>query len=136
MDLRHFVSTFSQEFVAEDAEGQAGQSNLKLSPWELLLSALATWTSTTILLYSRRKHWPLISVTINSTHELLDSSLEFSQSDSKLPSADVIRQNILLEGNLSEKQSDRLGHLARQCPIYRTLVHGLIIEESVGLMSG
>ena len=89
----------------------------------------------TILLYARRKEWPLVSVTINSTHEQIERIADVSQSESNLSLIDVIRQSILIEDSLSEKQSDRIRHLARRCPIHRVLENGLIIEESVEVVA-
>ena len=42
MNLRQVVATSSHEFIAENAGNEEERGNFGSSPWELLLSALAT----------------------------------------------------------------------------------------------
>ena len=78
----------------------------------------------TLLLYSRRKGWPLDGVTVELSHQRMHARdcEECEENDDTI--LDVIHRNIVLKGNLDEEQSSRLVAIARRCPIHRTLEGG------------
>ncbi len=69
----------------------------------------------TVLLYSRRKSWPVESVTVESSHRRVSRAGE--------PGAgqEEIRSHITIEGDLTGEQRDRILQIAGRCPIHRTL---------------
>ena len=84
----------------------------------------------TLLLYARRKGWPLEEVEVELSHERMharDCQECEEEGDSLL---DVIRRYILVRGPLSEDQTQRLLEIAGRCPVSRTLVGGpRILDE-------
>ena len=98
----------------EGGEGTAG-----LGPHETLLSALGGCTAMTLLLYARRKGWPLEGVDADLVRE-----------KAKGPdSRDRIVVDLRLRGSLDAEQRDRLLSIAQKCPVYRTLTTDLDIVE-------
>lgn len=47
---------------------------------------------------------------------------------------EVIRQRILLRGDLSDEQRDRLSYIAGRCPLHRTLNASPVIEEEISVI--
>jgi putative redox protein len=107
---------------------EAGGDGLGPSPYELLLAALGQCTVLTILLYARRKGWPVDGVSVRANHERLVVAEEI---DGELIRKKVERivQEIALQGNLDEVQRARLIEIAGKCPVHRTMTGNLEILE-------
>ena len=75
----------------------------------------------TVLLYVRRKGWPLKSVAVECSHERTHATDSVDSETSSRAYIEVIERRILLEGDLTEEQKDRIGVIAGRCPIHRTL---------------
>ncbi|MDF2761227.1 MAG: osmotically inducible protein [Thermomicrobiales bacterium] len=116
-----------------DEPVESGGDGLGPNPYELLLAALGQCTVLTILLYARRKGWPVDGVSVRANHERLVVAEEF---DGELIRKKVERivQEIALQGNLDEVQRARLIEIAGKCPVHRTLSGDLeILEREVGV---
>jgi uncharacterized OsmC-like protein len=114
---------------------EAGGDGLGPSPYELLLAALGQCTVLTILLYARRKGWPVEGVSVRANHERLVVTEEI---DGELIRKKVERivQEIVLQGNLDEDQRTRLIEIAGKCPVHRTLTGDLeILEREVEIIA-
>jgi uncharacterized OsmC-like protein len=111
-----------------DEPVESGGDGLGPNPYELLLAALGQCTVLTILLYARRKGWPVDGVSVRANHERLVVAEEF---DGELIRKKVERivQEIALQGNLDEVQRARLIEIAGKCPVHRTLSGDLEILE-------
>ena len=85
----------------------------------------------TILLYVRRKGWPVNAITVEGTHQR-EHAKDFEDveaSDSAY--IDVIDRNILVDGDLTPEQLDRIAYIATRCPVHRTLESKPVIRDSV-----
>ena len=87
----------------------------------------------TVLLYARRKRWPLRSVEVEATHRRLPGRGSEDREASRDEYVDVFRQSIRLEGDLTDEQVDRIRYVAGRCPMHRTLKASPVIEEEVEL---
>ena len=75
----------------------------------------------TILLYVRRKEWPLESVTVRCTHERARGrDVEGVEHDDDAR-VELIRRHIVLKGEITEEQRERIAYIATRCPMHRTL---------------
>jgi putative redox protein len=83
----------------------------------------------TILLYVRRKGWPLESVTVRCTHERVDLREQGDVPAGGQIYADLIKLRITLQGELDDEQKERIARIAERCPIRRTLTSTPKIEE-------
>lgn len=114
--------TTEHHAVIADEPAPAGD-DLGPTPYELVLAALGSCTSMTLLMYARRKEWPLEAVQIELQHDRVhaDDCADCETEDGRL---DVIRRRIRLEGDLSGDQRERLLEIARRCPVHQTIVSG------------
>jgi uncharacterized OsmC-like protein len=111
-----------------DEPKESGGDGLGPSPYELLLAALGHCTVLTILLYARRKDWPVAGVSVRATHERL---VVDDETDGGVVKRKVERivQEIAFDGDLDEAQRARLLEIAGKCPVHRTLAGELRIVD-------
>jgi uncharacterized OsmC-like protein len=111
-----------------DEPVEAGGDGLGPNPYELLLAALGQCTVLTIVLYARRKGWPVNGVSVRARHERVVVAEEI-EGESIRKKVERIVQEIALQGNLDEDQRARLIEIAGKCPVHRTLAGDLEILE-------
>jgi putative redox protein len=126
-NLRHEIDAGSHTFYADEPV-DAGGDNTGPNPYELLLGALGTCTSMTLLMYARRKNWPLEDVEVRLSHrrDYKKDCEECEQTSAKL---DVIERRITLKGPLDETQRLRLLEIAEKCPVHRTLTGMITVTD-------
>jgi putative redox protein len=96
--------------IVVDEPTEAGGANLGPSPTRLIAGALASCTAITVELYAGRKGWELGDVEV-----VVD--MEYGQSG--VPTSFLVTTKLPRE--LSTEQQERLGVMARKCPVHRTL---------------
>lgn len=134
-DVHYLPSyTYTQSLVAgthayyADEPENADGDDLGPSPYELLLWALGACTSMTVLMYARRKGWPLRDVTVHLNHDRVHAA---DCEDCEQPAArmDRIEREITLVGDLTGEQRARLLEIAARCPVHRTLTGQIEIVD-------
>jgi len=101
-------------------------------PYDLLLSALGTCTSMTLLLYAQRKKYPLERITVTLTHDRIYAT-DCAECDSKDGRIERIETVIHLEGALSDEQRNSLLAIAEKCPVHKTLMSKIDLPVRFGL---
>jgi putative redox protein len=112
--------------VSDEAESDGGD-DLGPSPYELLLSALGSCTAITLLMYARRKQWPLYEVSVSLSHDKIHPRDCAECTDEERAAAgesqiDLIHCDIAVRGDLDQEQVERLLDIAHRCPVHRTLL--------------
>jgi len=106
-----------------------GGNNLGPNPYEFLSAALASCTAMTIQMYAKRKKWPLEYVEVHINHKK-DHCQDCQNLDSK-SKIDIFQRQLVLKGNLDDKQRHRLLEIADKCPVHRTLHSDVEVKTSL-----
>src|SRR6185369_13082510 len=117
--LRQEVWAGRHTLVADEPV-DAGGDDAGPNPYELLLAALGACTSMTLLIYARRKDWPLERVEVRLSHQRIHARdcADCEQVEGYL---DHVDKEIAVSGPLTQDQVERLGEIAEKCPVNRTL---------------
>ncbi len=89
----------------------------------------------TLLLYARRKEWPLEGVTVELSHERIHARDCEECEEKEDIMLDVIRRYIVLRGDLNQEQKERMLYIAQRCPVHRTLSGGPEIIDEIDVVS-
>ncbi len=100
--------------LAADEPAGSGGTDTGPDPYSLLLAALGACTAMTLLLYARRKGWPLARVTVRLRQE------------NRTP------RTITLTGPLEAAERARLMEIARRCPVHQTLEGRPVVVDREG----
>jgi putative redox protein len=119
--------TTDRHALVADEPAPAGD-DLGPTPYELLLGALGSCTSMTLLMYARRQGWPLTGVQIELTHQR-DYVQDCEECENEGAKLEAVVRRIHLDGALSEEQRARLMEIARRCPVGKTLESSLLIVD-------
>lgn len=113
------------KLFADEAIAYGGK-DLGPSPYDYLLAGLGACTSMTLRIYADSHDVPLEKTIVRLTHDKIyardcaDCSLDTAK-------IDHIDRVIELQGNLTQKQRDKLLEIANMCPVHRTLTSKISI---------
>lgn len=116
--------------VVVDEPKEAGGTDEGPDPYEMLLGSLGACTSMTIILYARRKRWPVehVRVELDYSRVHVKDCEDCEEKDVKL---DYFRKRVTVRGPLSEGQRTRLEEISRRCPVHRTLTGTIRIDDEL-----
>lgn len=120
----------NHEFMADEPAGIG--DDVGPSPYEFVLAGLGACTSMTLIMYAKRKAWPLDGVEIELSHgrEYQDDCENCEEPGHQI---DVIHRSITLHGQLNDEQRERLSYVATRCPVHQTLTNPPQIVDMVAI---
>lgn len=113
------ISAGKHKWIADEPKDKEG-TDLGPMPTELLASSLGACTSITIRMYADRKEYPLDSVEVHVTI------------DKRAAEDHKFTRVVVLSGNLSTEQRERLLSVANACPVHKILSGKIEIETTLG----
>ena len=120
------IGGFRTELVAgghvlvADEPASVGGTDAGPSPYDLLSAALAACTSMTLKMYASHKKLDLASATVRVRHGKVHAK-DCEDCESADGRIDRFERELVLEGNLSDAEQQRLLEIADRCPVHRTL---------------
>ena len=121
--------------LSADEPAELGGADAGPNPYELLLAALGACTSMTLLMYARRKEWPLESVEVRLTHNRIHAR-DCAECEQREGYLDHVAKEIVVAGSLSDDQVTRLGEIAEKCPVNRTLLASVHTTQKIRRAAG
>lgn len=99
-------------------------------PYTLLLAALGSCISMTVMLYARRKGWPLERIEVRLRQGRIHAT-DCAECETTTDTfVHRIERSVNLEGALlSEEQRTRLQEIAHKCPVHKTLGSEIVVTE-------
>ncbi len=119
------------ELIADEPEHVEGGKDQGPDPYDYLLMSLGSCTVMTVKMYANRKGWPVENMYIELRHskQHAEDCKNCEKDSSKI---DVIEKELIIEGDLSEKQLNRLLEISERCPVHRTLMSDITINSTLG----
>lgn len=105
----------SGKTVIADEPVDVGGTDLGPAPGEYLLISLAACTAITLRMYADRKQWAVDEINVEVASEKKENVTHF-------------QREILLTGDLTSDQRERLLQIANACPVHKTLMNPIQIE--------
>jgi putative redox protein len=124
--------TVRGKLVIADEPVEAGGTDQGPNPYELLLGALGACTAMTILMYARRKQWPVEHVRVELDHSQAHAK-DCEDCETKDVRLDYFRKRVVVRGRLTEEQRVRLAEISQRCPVHRTLTGTIRIDDELRL---
>jgi putative redox protein len=128
-NLQNEVRYGENHILITDEPLEAGGEDAGPDPYTLLLAALGSCISMTTTLYARRKGWPLERMTVRLRQDRIHASdcIECTQTTEGY--VHRIQRAVSFEGDLTDQQRDRLQEIAHKCPLHKTLMSEIVINE-------
>jgi putative redox protein len=111
-----------QHIMLADEPESMGGNDAGPAPFDFLMAGLGACTSMTLRMYAERKGLALSRVSVTLSHDKIE--------------VDGVQQNrinrqIMLDGNLSDSERQRLLEIAEKCPVHRALSQSFILESQL-----
>ena len=127
---------FRTQFSAADPEDI--QSNVfetiedihQLTPYGMLLSSLASCTALVMHTYAQNHDIKLREVELHMSYQRVFRE-DCEDCEEEREYNEEISERILLEGDLSSSEREKLLRVAHLCPIYKMMVDGITINSSL-----
>jgi len=113
------IKSGNHTFLADEPL-KFGGANLGPTPYELVSAGLAACTSMTIQMYARRKNWSIKNVEthVSYSKKHAEDCEKCEESNAKI---DTFEREIIVHGDLDQKQLKRIMEIADKCPVHKTL---------------
>ena len=115
--------------LVADEPGSVGGGGEGPSPYDLLSAALASCTSMTLMMYAKHKGIDLEAVTVRVRHNKIHAR-DCEDCETAVGRIDEFDRELVIVGDMSDEQRDRMVEIADRCPVHRTL-HGEVKVRTV-----
>lgn len=103
-----------------DEPTDAGGTDAAVTPMEMAIGALGSCIVITMKLYAERKNWPLEGVDIELDFDRF-SARDYPLYDGDAKFVHEIREAIVLHGDLTDEQRERILEIGSKCPVHRLI---------------
>jgi len=121
------VNAKGHQFLADEPISYGGK-NLGPSPYDYLATALASCTAMTLNMYARHKKMDVTNVSVDVKHDRIHAE-DCVDCEKVSGQVDVLTRTIMIEGEIDEKQRQRMLEIADRCPVHRTLENEIKVES-------
>lgn len=129
----NFTTTLTagnHELIADEPTSVKGGKDEGPDPYDYLLMSLGSCTVMTVKMYANRKGWELGNVYMELRHNKRHDE-DCENCEDEKSRIDVIEKEVIVEGDLTDEQLDRILDISKKCPVHRTLLGDIKIESSI-----
>jgi putative redox protein len=120
----------THEMLGDEPTSVDGGKDKGPDPYDYLLMSLGSCTVMTVKMYVNRKGWEVDDVYMELRHNKRHDEDCANCNDPK-SKIDVIEKELIVEGDLTDDQLDRILDISKKCPVHRTLIGDIKIESSI-----
>ena len=118
------------ELTADEPESVKGGNDRGPDPYDYLLMAMGSCTLMTVKMYAQRKGWPVEDLYLELRHNKRHDE-DCANCEDPKSRIDHIEKELIVEGDLTEEQVNRLLEISQRCPVNRTLQSDIRIESTI-----
>jgi putative redox protein len=129
----HFTTTLTagnHELISDEPASVDGGKDQGPDPYDYLLMSLGSCTVMTVKMYVKHKGWEIEDVYMELRHNKRHDE-DCENCEDPKSKIDVIEKEVIVEGDLSDEQLDRILDISKKCPVHRTLTGDIKIESSI-----
>lgn len=119
----------NHELIADEPEDVGGK-NEGPDPYDYLLMALGSCSVITMKMYADRKEWPIDDIYVEMRHHKAHAE-DCEDCDDPKARIDKIEKDLIVKGDLSEEQMERLLEISKKCPVHKTLLNDIEISSTI-----
>lgn len=120
----------SHELVADEGLQVKGGKDKGPDPYDFLLMSLGSCTVMTLKMYAQHKEWPVEDIYMELRHNKRHAE-DCENCEDPKSRIDFIEKEIIVEGDLSDEQLDRLLEISQRCPVNRTLTGEIRMDSTI-----
>lgn len=128
--LKTTLTAGKHELIADEPESVDGGKDQGPDPYDYLLMSLGSCTVMTVKMYANHKEWPVEDIFVELKHNKRHEE-DCKNCEDKKSRIDFIEKELVVKGDLTEEQIDRLLEISQKCPVHRTLLGDIKIESKV-----
>lgn len=117
------------ELISDEPKKIGGQDDGP-DPYDYLLMSLGSCTAITLRMYADRKEWPVEDIYIELRH-FKDHAEDCEDCDEKSARIDKIEKEIIVKGDLTDDQINRLLEISKKCPVNKTLLGSIEMNATI-----
>lgn len=119
----------NHELLADEPEPLGGQGSGP-DPYDYLLMSLGSCTAITLKMYADRKGWPVEDIFVELRH-FKSHARDCKECDKPGAKIDHIEKDIIVKGDLSREQLEKLLEISEKCPVHKTLTDTINIDSAI-----
>jgi len=116
--------------IADEGLNVEGGKDEGPDPYDYLLMALGSCTVMTVKMYANHKGWELEDIYMELRHNKRHDE-DCNNCEDPRSRIDIIEKELIVDGDLSDEQLDRILDISQKCPVHRTLMSEIKIESSI-----
>lgn len=120
----------THELIADEPESVKGGKDSGPDPYDYLLMGLGSCTLMTVKMYADRKEWKIDDMYLELRHNKQHDE-DCANCDDPKSKIDVIEKELIIKGDLSQEQLDKLLEISKKCPVHRTLEGDITIKSTL-----
>lgn len=124
------VMTAGNHELISDEPDHLGGNDKGPDPYDYLLMSLGSCSVITMKMYADRKKWAVEDLYIELRH-FKDHAEDCVDCDDPKARIDKIEKEIILKGDLTDEQKEKLLEISKKCPVHKTLLSDMEIYSTI-----